>query len=148
MAGGRVGMAMARRGALWGRLGEEGRFGTPDRALVLLAVVGCVYAVTGTFEVLLEVTTVGMLSLGALTVVSLFVIRRRDGEEAPYRATGYPVAPLVYVLVSVAVVGATVVRPIMEGGMTVETGLPLVGLGILVAAFVGHGVFRRVRRRS
>ena len=44
-----------------------------------------------------------ILLLSSLTVVALFVLRRRDPEFRAFLCPGYPVTPWVYLLVSLAV---------------------------------------------
>ena len=60
-----------------------------------------------------------------VAVVSLFVLRRRDGSsERPYSAWGYPVAPAIFVLASaVLVLNEIWSRP----------GPALAGLGVMAA---------------
>ncbi len=145
LAGGRVGWAMARRGALvaaMGRLNE--RFQTPDRALWLQAALAVVLVVTGTFEILLELTSIAMLLMSALTVVALFRIRRRDGPDAPYQTTLYPWTPLLFLLISVVVIGASIYRAVAgDDGLTLESVYPLLGLAIFAATWIAHRAFHR-----
>ena len=140
LAGGRVGWAMARRGAMMPAVGRlNDRFKTPDRALLLQGLLAVVLISTGTFEMLLELTSVAMFVMGALTVVALFVIRRRQGDNAPYSATGYPWLPAAFVVVSVVIVAASLYRAAWgDDGGTMEAIYPLVGLGLFAVAAVGH----------
>lgn len=144
LAGGRVGWAMARRDALASSIGRlNQRFETPARALLLQGALAVVLVLTGTFEMLLELTSIAMFVMGALTVVALFVIRRRDGDDAPYQATGYPWVPGAFLMVSVVIVAASVYRAgFGQDGLTVESLYPLVGLGLFVVVSVGHWLSR------
>ena len=77
------------------------RFGTPVRAVAVQAAFASFLVVLGTFQQILAYfifVTVGFL---ALTVAGLLVLRRREGAAA-YRIPGYPVTPLLF-LVLVAV---------------------------------------------
>jgi len=148
LAGGRVGWAMARAGALSASVGRlHPRFATPHRTLALQAAVALALVLTGTFELLLELTSVAMLLMGALTMIALFVIRRRDGREAPYQATLYPWLPLFYLLVSAVVIGAGLYRAVAgSDGWTLKSFYPLMGLAIFALTwalhrfvFVSHG---------
>jgi basic amino acid/polyamine antiporter, APA family len=144
LAGGRVGWAMARSGANlagFGRLND--RFRTPDRALLMQGALAIVFVSTGTFEILLELTSVAMLLMGALTVLALFRIRKRDGPTAPYTATLYPWLPLLFVATSAAVIGATLYRALWtDEGMTLQSVYPLLGVAIFCAAWLGHRLAR------
>jgi len=56
---------------------------------------------TGTYSDLLTLTAFSSLLFNVLTVVGLFVLRRRQPAlPRPYRAWGYPVLPALYVVVS------------------------------------------------
>lgn len=147
LAGGRVGWAMARTGAMvaaMDRLNE--RFATPARALWLQALLAIVLVVTGTFEILLELTSIAMFVMSSLTIIALFVVRRRDGPDAPYQATWYPWPPLLFLTISVVVIGASVYRAVAgDDGITLESTYPLLGVAIFIAAWLGHRLWRRRR---
>lgn len=148
LAGGRVGLAMARRGALLAKVGAlHPSFRTPYVALALQAALASLLVLTGTFEMLLELTSLAMFLLAALTVIALFIIRRRDGPAAPYQATGYPWLPGIFVLVSTAVITSSVYRGFFGAGRLASESLyPLAGLAVFVVLWLGHGWFRGVSR--
>jgi APA family basic amino acid/polyamine antiporter len=144
LAGARIASAMARDGALIRSLGVlHPTTRTPARALWLQAALACLLVLTGTFEQLVELTSIAMLLMGGLSVVALFLFRRRrPGVVRPYRATGYPVLPAFYLSVSIAVVGISIVRVVTNaddlGGLS--RWLPLLGLVVFVAAWAVHRV--------
>jgi APA family basic amino acid/polyamine antiporter len=83
-----------------------------------------------------------MLLIGSITVGTLFVLRRRRPQaERPYRATGYPWVPAVYVLANVLVMAVMVAQAAQEG--SAEAWFPMFGVGLLVLTFVGHRLWRR-----
>ncbi|MFW5968928.1 MAG: APC family permease, partial [Persicimonas sp.] len=145
LAGGRVGWAMAQRGALVESVATlHDRFETPTRALLLQAALAVLLVSTGTFEMLLEMTSVAMFVMGALTVMALFVLRRRDGDEAPYRATGYPWLPGSFVVISAVIVAASLYRALLgDDGMTAESLYPVAGLVLFGLVWLGHRLWRR-----
>ena len=102
LAGPRVVYAMARDGLFFKKMGEiHAQYRTPARALVLHGVVAAALTLTGTYSDLLTLTAFSSLLFNILTVVGLFVLRRREpGLQRPYRAVGYPVLPALYVVVS------------------------------------------------
>lgn len=144
LAGARIAGAMARDGALVRSLGViDPRTRTPVRALLLQAVLACALVLTGTFEQLVELTSIAMLVMGGLAVTALFVFRaRRPQADRPYRATGYPVLPGFYLLVSVVVVGISVVRVVTnaDGAEGLERWLSLLGLAVFGLAWIAHRV--------
>jgi len=101
----RVYYAMARDGVFFKAVAVvHPRFGTPVRAVAVQAAFASLLVVLGTFQQILAYfifVTVGFL---ALTVAGLLVLRRREGAAA-YRIPGYPVTPLLFlVLVAVLLV--------------------------------------------
>lgn len=134
LAGGRVAMAMARRGALTSSMGAlHPRFETPAPALLLQGGLAALFVLTGTFEILLELTSIAMLLMSALTILALFKIRRRDGPQAPYQATLYPLLPAFFLVVSLIIIGASIYRALSpEHGYSVESLYPLLGLAIFI----------------
>ena len=137
LGGARVAFAMARRGAFWswaGHLAPD--HGVPRRALAIQAIGSCLYVLTGTFEQVYQLTSLAMVAGGTLTVVVLFVLRRtRPTAPRPYRATGYPWLPALYVLSSVVVLAMMVRRAF---GGSAGSLYPLAGLGIMVVAYAAH----------
>ncbi|HEX9188869.1 MAG TPA: amino acid permease [Vicinamibacteria bacterium] len=102
LAGARVVYAMARDGVFFRAAGGvHPTHRTPANALVLHGLVAGVLTLTGTFSDLLTMTAFSSLLFNVLTVVGLFVLRRRRPDlPRPYRAWGYPVVPLLFVAVA------------------------------------------------
>ena len=137
LGGARVAQAMAERGALWSRLATlDPAHKTPRRSLWLQAALSVLLVASGRFEDLLHLVSLAMVLTGTLTVGCLFVLRRaRPDAERPYRATGYPWLPGLYVASSVLVIGI-----MLQRAATGEPGAlyPLLGLAIFAAAYLGH----------
>lgn len=140
LAAGRVGWAMARRGALFQGMGTlNTRFQTPDRALWFTALLSVLLIATGTFEVLLELTSLAMFLMSTLTVGALFLIRKREGNNAPYKAAGFPWLPLFFVVVSLIVMTASLYRGLIgPDRMTLESLYPLMGLMLFAFLWATH----------
>jgi APA family basic amino acid/polyamine antiporter len=102
LAGARVVYAMARDGLFFsGAARIHPTYRTPARALVIQGVVAAVLTLTGTYSDLLTLTAFSSLLFNTLTVVGLFVLRRKRPDLVrPYRAWGYPALPAIYVLVA------------------------------------------------
>lgn len=140
LAGGRIAVAM-RLGSLVGD--------SPERALVLQAVFASLLLLTGSFELLLELTSIAMLIIGAMAVVSLFLLRRRDGVPTGYRALGYPVLPATYLVLALFVVVMSMSRAITAvrtAENTWKAALPLLGLGVFALSFGAHRLVASRRR--
>ena len=102
LAGARVAYAMARDGLFFRRTAAvHPRYRTPAAALVLHGVVAAALTLTGTYSDLLTLTAFSSLLFNVLTVIGLFVLRRRRPDlPRPYRVWAYPVVPLLYVAVA------------------------------------------------
>ncbi len=103
LSGARVVYAMARDGLFFpSGAAIHPVYRTPAHALVIQGVVAGILTLTGTYSDLLTLTAFSSLLFNTLTVVGLFVLRRTSPEmPRPYRAWGYPVLPLLYILVSI-----------------------------------------------
>ena len=99
----RVYFAMARDGVFFKAIGAiHPRFGTPARAIALQAALASVLVVSGTFNQIISYFVFVTVLFVGLTVAGLFVLRRREVADPAYRTPGYPVTPVVF-LVLVAV---------------------------------------------
>lgn len=137
LGGARVAMAMARQRAFWSVAQRQSARGVPAWALVIQGAWAGAFALSGTFEGIINLVSMAMLLIGSITVGTLFVLRRRQPARArPYRATGYPLVPAVYVLANVLVMGVMIQQAVEEN--TLKAWFPMFGVGLLVLAFVGH----------
>jgi basic amino acid/polyamine antiporter, APA family len=102
LAGARVVYAMSRDGLFFRGAGRvHPRHRTPATALLLHGLVAGILTLTGTYSDLLTMTAFSSLLFNVLTVVGLFVLRRRRPDlPRPYRVWGYPVVPLLFVVVA------------------------------------------------
>jgi APA family basic amino acid/polyamine antiporter len=125
LAGARVVYAMARDGLFFrGAARVHPRHRTPAAALLLHGLWAGVLTLSGTYSDLLTMTAFSSLLFNVLTVVGLFVLRRRRPDLVrPYRAWGYPAVPLLFVAVALFFL---VYMPVAEPRNT--------GLGLLLTA--------------
>ena len=81
------------------------RYRTPHVAILAMAVLAIVYMIFHTFEQLIEAFILASLPFWALSVASVIVLRRREpARPRAYRTPGYPIVPLVFVTVMLALV--------------------------------------------
>ncbi len=124
----RVPYAMAHDGLFFARMGSLSA-GThvPVWSLIVQAIWSSVLAVSGTYDQLTDCLLFASWIFYGLVTSSVFVLRRRMPEAArPYRTLGYPLMPLVFVLVSVWLVINTFVERRVES----VTGLVLILIGL------------------
>ncbi len=130
MAGPRIYYAMARDGVFFPAAARvHPKFGTPAVAIAAQTVWSCLLVVSGTFEQLLTYTGFAIVLFSGIAVCVVFVLRRRQPRAPrPFRAWGYPVAPAVFALASLAIVANAVVeapRPSAAGLLVMGAGVPL-----------------------
>ncbi len=91
--------------------GVHPKHGTPSGAIIFQGVWACVLVLIGDFNTILKVMSVPLVIIGTMTVLSIYVFRwKLPNAERPYRCWGYPVLPAVYVLISLFMLYATVVK--------------------------------------
>lgn len=101
LSGSRVPYAMAQDGLMFKPLGQLSATKVPVKALILQGIWASVLALSGSFDTLTDYVVFGSWIFYALVTSSVFVFRRKHPElERPYRAWGYPVVPVVFLLVA------------------------------------------------
>lgn len=102
LTGARVPYAMAQDGLMFeamGRLSEGTR--VPVIALIVQGVWASILALSGSFDTLTDYVIFGSWIFYALATSTVFVFRRKYPDAIrPYRAFGYPVIPVVFLLVA------------------------------------------------
>jgi basic amino acid/polyamine antiporter, APA family len=100
LSGARVYFAMARDGVFFKRMAEiHPRWRTPAFSLIGQGIWACLLTVSGRYDQLYTYVIYGMVLSYTLTVIGLFVLRsKRPGVARPYRCTGYPWLPAIYIL--------------------------------------------------
>jgi len=126
----RVSFASARDGlffARFGRLSPNTR--VPVTSLLLTCVWAAVLAVSGTFEELTNMAVMSYALFWIPVVLALIVLRRsQPAAPRPFRVPGYPLVPLLVVLIMVWVVISALLTTPKEAIATIVLillGLPL-----------------------
>jgi APA family basic amino acid/polyamine antiporter len=130
MIGPRIYYAMARDGVLFrGLSAVHPRFETPARAIVLQAVWSCLLILTNTWGTLFTYVSVMITLFSAFTVGAVIVLRYKRPElPRPYKLWGYPLVPLLFVLINLWIVWGSVTEKPFEslvGVFIVATGIPI-----------------------
>ncbi len=141
LANPRVFYAMAQDGLFFRRVtAVHPRFQTPHVALVLYMSLGIVGVSTRTFEQLAEIFVLGIWPFYALAVGALLVVRgRRHGPEPAYRLSGYPLLPIVFLLVSIAM---------LLNGLIHRPAATAISVGVLLLGVPVYYVWCIVTRRA
>lgn len=138
LTGARVPYAMSRDGLLpeaVARVSERTR--VPVAALVLQGVWAGLLALSGSFDALTNYVIFGSWIFYGLVTASVFIFRRRMPDaERPYRAWGYPIVPILFLLVTAWLL----INTLMTTPVQALIGLGLIALGLPVyAIFANRG---------
>lgn len=133
LTGARVPYAMARDGLFFQNLARLSRkTRVPVGALIVQGVWACILALSGSFDTLTDYVIFGSWIFYGLVTASVFLFRRRMPDaERPYRAWGYPVVPILFLLVT----GFLLVMTLMTSPTQALIGLGLIALGLPVYYF-------------
>lgn len=104
LSGARVYLAMAQDGVFFKRMAEiHPKWRTPAFSLIGQGIWAALLTVSGRYDQLYTYVIYGMVLSYTLTVIGMFLLRwRRPDIPRPYRCTGYPWLPAIYVLVGAA----------------------------------------------
>jgi APA family basic amino acid/polyamine antiporter len=126
----RIPYSMALRGDFFpwaGRL--DPRRHTPNTAMIVQGFWAALLALSGTYNQLLTYMVFVSFLFYALSSAAVIVLRRREpGLERPYRAWGYPVTPVVFILFSGYLIGNTILETPLDaavGAALLLAGLPV-----------------------
>jgi len=118
---------MARDQYFFGWVGRISRFETPAVSLALQGVWSLLLLASGRFEDLINMVIFTEWILYGMTTAGVLVLRRTKPEMVrPYRVWGYPLVPIAFVLVAIALLYATLRESPRESGMGL--GLIIIGL--------------------
>lgn len=99
LAGARVYYTMAQDSLFFKSAGKLNRSAVPQWALWAQCVVASLLCLSGKYGDLLDMVSFVVVIFYVLTIAGIFILRRkRPGAERPYKAFGYPVLPVIYIL--------------------------------------------------
>jgi basic amino acid/polyamine antiporter, APA family len=129
LSGARVYLAMAQDGVFFKRMAViHPKWRTPAFSLIGQGLWAALLTLSGRYDQLYTYVIFGMVLSYTLTVIGLFVLRwKRPDVPRPYRCTGYPWLPGIYVLVGVAWTLNTILTRPSEafwGAIIVAAGVP------------------------
>ena len=103
------------------------RFSTPARAIAIQAGIASLYVAFGTFNQIIGYFVFVTVLFVGLTVAGLFRIRRR-APAAAYRTWGYPVTPVLFLVLVAVVLFLVAARNRLQAGL----GVGIVAIGVPV----------------
>jgi basic amino acid/polyamine antiporter, APA family len=114
LSGARVYLAMAQDGVFFKRMAViHPRWRTPAFSLIGQGIWAALLTLSGRYDQLYTYVIYGMVLSYTLTVIGMFLLRwKRPDIPRPYRCTGYPWLPAIYVLVGAAwTLNTVITRP-------------------------------------
>ncbi|TDQ06630.1 APC family permease [Pedobacter metabolipauper] len=103
MAGARVYYSMAKDGMFFKKAGTLNTNSVPGYALWIQCIFASLWCLTGRYGDLLDMISFVVVVFYMLTIAGIFILRKkRPDAERPYRAIGYPVLPVLYILMGLA----------------------------------------------
>jgi APA family basic amino acid/polyamine antiporter len=99
LAGARVYYTMAKDGLFFKKTGELNKNSVPEYALWIQCVVASLLCLSGKYGDLLTMVSFVVVIFYILTIIGIFILRKKlPNAERPYKAFGYPILPLIYIV--------------------------------------------------
>lgn len=103
LAGARVYYTMANDGLFFKKTGRLNKYAVPEYALWIQCAVAGILCLSGKYNDLLTMISFVVVIFYALTIIGIFILRKKRPQvERPYKAFGYPLLPVIYILLAIA----------------------------------------------
>ncbi|HEY1165565.1 MAG TPA: amino acid permease [Chitinophaga sp.] len=135
LAGARIYYTMAQDGLFFKQAAELNRFSVPAKGLWIQCIWASLLCLSGRYGDLLALVIFGVLIFYVLTILGIFILRKKQPDAPrPYKAFGYPVLPMLYIVVAVFL---ALLLLVFEANYT------LPGLGIILLGIPLYYIGRR-----
>jgi APA family basic amino acid/polyamine antiporter len=136
----RIPYAMARDGLFFKGLAHVSpRTRVPVRAILAQSAWAVVLVLSGSYDVITDYAIFAVLIFVALATASVFVFRRRNPDaERSYRTWGYPVVPVLFLLVATWILVNTLMT---------TPGRALAGIGLMALGLPFYWYWSRAGRK-
>lgn len=139
LTGPRVAYALSKDGLLPGSkmFFKVNNGGSPYNAIYLIAIIASIYALTGQFNLLTDLTVFVVWVFYVLTFIGVMLLRKRNPElNRPYRVPLYPIIPLV------AIIGGSfvVINQLLTS--------PIISLGGIIITIIGFPIYKYMNKRN
>lgn len=130
LTGARIPYAMARDGLFFARFADLcERSAVPIPAILLQGIWASLLALSATFDQLTDCVVFAGMIFYASTTAAVFVLRRKRPDlPRPYKTLGYPVVPILFIVVAVWLL----VNTVQNSPRETAAGLGLIALGLPV----------------
>jgi APA family basic amino acid/polyamine antiporter len=103
LAGARVYYTMAKDGLFFRKAGSLNNNDVPGYALWLQCIFACAWSLSGKYGQLLDMISFVVVGFYMLTIAGIFILRKKRPDAIrPYKALGYPVLPIIYILMGLS----------------------------------------------
>ena len=103
LAGARVYYTMANDKLFFKQAGKLNKNVVPAWALWIQCAMACALCLSGKYGDLLDMVSFIVVIFYVLTIIGIFILRKkRPDAERPYKAFGYPVLPIIYILMGIS----------------------------------------------
>jgi amino acid transporter len=127
----RIFFAMADEGLFFKKVAAvHPRFQTPYVAIGLAAALGIAFVLVRDFEQLADAFVIAIVPFLALSVASIFVLRKRADYKPPFRVPLYPVVPALFVLATASLLVNAIMDPGTRWSTVAVLGAVLVGIPV------------------
>jgi basic amino acid/polyamine antiporter, APA family len=102
LSGARVYYTMAKDGLFFKQVGELNNASVPQKALWIQAILASIWCLSGKYGDLLDMISFVVVLFYMLTIVGIFILRRKRPDlPRPYKAFGYPILPIIYIIMGI-----------------------------------------------
>lgn len=136
LAGARVYNAMAIDQLFFKKAAELNRHAVPEYALWAQCIMASLLCLSGKYGDLLDMISFVVVLFYALTILGIFRLRiTKPDMERPYKAFGYPVLPVIYIILAIVFcVFLIIMKPLYAG---IGLGIVLLGIPVYYMAIAG-----------
>ena len=129
LAGARVYYTMAQDGLFFKQTAHLNKNSVPEVALWIQCIVASILCLSGKYGDLLDYVSFVVVIFYLLTIAGIFILRKkRPHADRPYKAIGYPILPMIYIILAFAFCAALLIyKPAFTwpGLIIVLIGIPI-----------------------
>jgi len=140
LAGARIYYTMAQDGLFFKKSAELNKHDVPANGLWIQCLWASLLCLTGKYNDLLAMVIFGVLIFYVITIAGIFVLRTKRPEiPRPYKAFGYPVLPMIYIVIASALALLL---------LCFESSYALLGLVIIVIGFPLYYLAMKTQKKA
>lgn len=118
-------------------LSKVNKGGSPYNSILLISILACIYALTGQFNLLSDLTIFAVWVFYVLTFIGVIILRKTKPDlYRPYKVPGYPVIPIIAILGGAFVVINQLITS------------PMISLGGILITIIGLPIYTYMSKRN